>query len=73
MEIKRDESAEPASNQTEEAEVFGENASAEGSVERTVGDFLDSLPPLRTYKRFAPRRRRVFRLRLPFTFDYEYD
>lgn len=39
---------------------------------RTVGDFMDSLPPP-AYKRFAPRLRRIFRLRLPFTFDYEYE
>lgn len=58
----------PAMKMENPAEKTGED----DKKPRTVGDFLDSLPPPR-YKRFAPRLRRIFRLRLPFTFDHEYE
>ena len=65
MEIKRDKGAEPASR----AENSVASPDAEKIRRMTNREFLDSIKPTR-YKRFAPRRR-VFRFRLPFTYDYE--
>lgn len=47
-----------------------ETTDGEAIKQMTNREFLDYIKPT-TYKRFAPRLRRVFRLRLPFTFDYE--
>ena len=66
MAIREEKEAKPAVKTEKPVEATDEDA----IKQMTNREFLDYIKPS-TYKRFAPRRRRVFRLRLPFTYDYE--
>ena len=57
-------------NPAERVEKPVETLDGDAIQQMTNREFLDYIKPT-TYKRFAPRRRRIFRFRLPFTFDHE--
>ena len=69
MEIVEEKEPKPADLEAVKPELPSEKTNGDDHKEPTLGELLATINP--TYGRFAPRRRRVFRFRLPFTYDYE--